>query len=121
MLYFDLTGCAPVNGHDDTLDDDIDFLSAMNDDMDGNKSDEVKVSVKSVFQANLICFIILVCLFLLMNIWYMKTRANSTPIINTGNDNNTGLFIFYCFGKLRTSLVTMVSSGCYVFCSSFCM
>lgn len=55
LLAFDLTGCAQVNDHEDTLDDDIDFLSAMNDDMEGNKSDEVQVSVKSVFQPNLIC------------------------------------------------------------------
>ena len=54
-LAFDLTGCAQVNDHEDTLDDDIDFLSTMNDDMEGNKSDEVQVSVKSVFQPNLIC------------------------------------------------------------------
>ena len=29
LLAFDLTGCAQVNDHEDTLDDDIDFLSAM--------------------------------------------------------------------------------------------
>ena len=55
LLAFDLTGCAQVNDPEDTLDDDIDFLSAMNDDMEGNKSAEVEVSVKSVFQPNLIC------------------------------------------------------------------